>query len=70
MVNVVGPHHHAGELLQQIVLFVGRPVRADDADGLSAIFIANFFELASDQLERFFPSRWSQACHSCGSAAG
>ena len=60
MIDVVGLQHHAGEFLQKIIFFVCRPVRANDANGLSAVFVANFFELAPDQFERFFPGRGSQ----------
>ena len=60
MVDVVGLQHHARELLQQVILFVGGAVRADDADRLPAMLLASFLEALSDQLKRLFPGGWRQ----------
>ena len=54
VVDVVRAQHRARELLQQVVLFVGEAVAADDADGLAAARVA--------QLARSFCRRRSSAC--------
>ncbi len=36
VIDVVGSEHRARKLLQQVILFVGGVVRADDADGGAA----------------------------------
>ncbi len=56
MIDVVGAENGAGELLQQVRLFVGQAIAADDADGLSAARIAEFAETLADVVERFFPA--------------
>src|SRR6185437_11872068 len=61
MVNIVRSQHHARELLQQVILFVGRASGTDHANRLAAVAIANFLELLSDEFEGFFPRRWNQA---------
>src|ERR1022692_3067603 len=55
MVDIVGLQHHASKLLQQIIFFVGGPVRSENTDCPSAIFVANLRESFSDQFKRFFP---------------
>ncbi len=49
VVDVVGAEHRARELLQQVGLFVGEAVAADDADGLAAAGVA---ELAQASCRR------------------
>ena len=53
VVDVVGAEDGAGELLQQVGLFVGEAVAADDADGAAAAGVA--------QLARSFLPTWSSA---------
>ena len=48
VVDVVGAEDGAGELLQQVGLFVGEAVGADDADGLAAAGVAELAELLAD----------------------
>ena len=40
VVDVVGAEDRAGELLEEVGLFVGEAVAADDADGLAAARVA------------------------------
>src|SRR6266496_1107708 len=61
MVNIVGAQHHASELLQKIIVFVGGSRRTNYANGFATVAIANLGELLPDQLKRFFPSRGNQA---------
>ena len=60
MIDVVGAENRARKLLQQVVLFVGGPVGADDADGRAALAVADFFQLAGGQAQRMFPGRGFQ----------
>ena len=60
VVDVVGLQHHARELLQQIALFIGGSRRADHADRLTAVLIANFRKAPANQLECLFPCRRGQ----------
>ncbi len=56
MVNIVGADHHPRKLLQQIVLFVGGAVGADDAERFAATLLANLFEAFADVLDCVFPA--------------
>ena len=55
VVDVICSNRNAGELLQEVILFVGGAVRTENPNRLSAILIANLGESLSDQLKRFFP---------------
>src|SRR5580658_4943697 len=55
VVDVVSTKNHASELLQQVVFFVCRAVRAENPDRVSSRLIADFLEPPSDQFEGFFP---------------
>ena len=55
MVDVVGLQHRPRKLLQQVVLFVGGLVGADDADRRAALAVANLLELAGGQTQRVLP---------------
>jgi hypothetical protein len=61
MVDIVGAEHGACELLQQIVLFVGSAVGADDANCARALGIAHFLQLLRRMLERELPRRGGEA---------
>ena len=70
VVDVVGAEHRARELLQQVVLFVGGAVGADDADGRAALAVANFFQLGCGEAQRVLPGGGFQlALRHCGPAA-
>src|SRR5579872_15656 len=49
MINIVGLQHDASELLQQIVLFVGRAVRTVNANRLPAMHGADCRETIPDK---------------------
>ena len=55
VVDVVGGEHSTGELLQQVVFFVGVVVGANDADGRAAAAVADFFELGAGDAQGVFP---------------
>ena len=57
VVDVVGAEDRAGELLQEVGLFVGEAVAADDADGFAAAGVAEFAEFFADVVERLLPRR-------------
>ncbi len=57
VIDVVGAENRAREFLQQVILFVGGAVGADDADGRAAARVANFFEFAGGDSEARAP-RW------------
>ena len=56
MVDVVRAENGAGELLEEVGLFVGDAVRADDTDGFAAAGVAAFAELLADVVERDLPA--------------
>ena len=55
VVDVVGAENRARKLLQQVVLFVGGAVGADDADGRTAARVANLFQFAGGDAEGVLP---------------
>ena len=55
VVDVVGLEHRARELLQQVILFVGGAVGADDADGRAAARVANLLQFAGGNAKRVLP---------------
>src|ERR1035437_6594000 len=55
MVDVIRLEYDAGKLRQKIIFFVGRAIRPNHADRVSAIAIANFAKPFSDQFKSFFP---------------
>src|SRR6266567_5786149 len=55
VVDVVGLKHGARELLEEIIFFVGGAVGAENADCLSALAIANGFELGAGEAECILP---------------
>ena len=57
MIDVVRSQSSARKPVQQIILFVGRMVRADHANRLPALHIADRRKFLPDQIKRFFPSR-------------
>src|SRR5882757_2871536 len=58
MIDVVGAENSAGELLEEVGLFVGDAVRADDADGLATARVTAFAEFLTDIIERNLPAYW------------
>src|SRR5258708_24392898 len=60
VMDIVGWQNFAGEFRKQMSFFVRSTRRADDADRLSAVFVADFREFLSDQREGFFPRRRNQ----------
>ena len=70
VVDVVGAENGAREFLQQVILFVGGAVGADDADGCAAARVANFFELAGGDADAHVPMWRARAClRRCGRGA-
>src|SRR5581483_2636125 len=61
VVDIVGLQHRARKLLQEIVLFVGGPIGANDSDALTTFYIPDFSKPLSDELEGFFPRRRGKA---------
>src|SRR5438270_1891678 len=61
MIDIISLQDDACKLLQRITFFVCSSVRAHDADGLSALMIADIGKTFSDQRESFFPGGWSEA---------
>src|SRR5215472_4315864 len=57
VVDVVGLKHQAGELLQQVVFFIGGPIRPDDTYSTATISVPHLGKAFSDQLKGFFPRR-------------
>ena len=55
VVDVVGLENRACEFLQEIVLFVGGLVGADDGDRRAAAAVADFLELARGEAQGVFP---------------
>ena len=55
VVDVVGAEDRAGELLEEVGLFVGDAVGADDADALAAALIAEFAERFADVVKGLLP---------------
>ena len=61
VVDVVCAQHCARELLQQVILFVGGAIRADDADGLPALLLRTSVNFRADQLKGLFPGGGDEA---------
>ncbi len=57
MIDVVGADGRASDASEQIVLFVGGAVRADDADGLGAALGSHGGQARRGVLQRLFPGR-------------
>ena len=55
MIDVVGLEDDPGELLEQVILLVGRPIRSDYADSAALAGFHRFPKALSYQLQRFFP---------------
>src|SRR5579871_5466760 len=55
VINIVGAQHGAGELLQEVILFVGGAIGADYANGLAAFAVANFSQAFANIINGFFP---------------
>ena len=56
VVDVVGAQHRAGEFLQQVVFFVGGAIGAENTDGLAALAIADFAQLAAGVRQGLLPT--------------
>src|SRR5580658_816366 len=57
MIDVIGLQHRPGKFRKQIIFFVGRAARSDDADCAAAILVANFSKPLADPFKSFFPGR-------------
>src|SRR5262249_39481712 len=55
MIDVVCAECDASEALEEVVFFVGSAVRADEADRICAVGVADGFEFCSGSLRSFFP---------------
>src|SRR5262249_13712722 len=55
VVDVVGAEYGAGELLEEVGLFVGESVAADDADRFAAFGVAQLTELLACVMEGLLP---------------
>src|SRR5258708_12799247 len=60
VIDIVGLQNYAREFRKQISFFVCGPRRANDANRLPAVFVANFSKLLSDHRKGFFPRRRNQ----------
>src|SRR5579884_4151304 len=60
MIDIVRSQNRTSELLQQVVLFISRPVRTDHADGFAALTIANLLESAGDVIDGLLPRDGNQ----------
>ncbi len=60
MVDVVGPEHRPRKLLQQIILFVGRLIRANDANRRAAARLAHLLQNPRGHAQRVLPGRLNQ----------
>src|SRR5258708_9683888 len=60
VIDIVGLQKYAREFRKQISCFVCGPRRANDANRLPAVFVANFSKLLSDHRKGFFPRRRNQ----------
>jgi len=60
-VDIVGAEHDAREFLDEVVLFVRRPGRAQDADGVGSVRLQNSGELVGAAADGGLPVRWLPA---------
>src|SRR5438270_7774307 len=60
MVDIVRAQYGTRELLQQIILFVRGAVRADHADRIAALSVANLFEAIRHMINGLLPGDWNQ----------
>ena len=55
VIDIVGAEGAAGEALEQVILFVGSAIGADEANGVSAIDEANVAQLGGCGESSFLP---------------
>ena len=60
MIDVVCLQYRACKLREQIIFFVGRTIRADDADCCAAALIPNLAEFLPNRFKCLFPGRGRQ----------
>src|SRR5882724_12944248 len=55
VIDVVGAKGGAGEALEQVILFVGSAIGADEANGVGAVGVENLLQLCGGGFRSFFP---------------
>jgi hypothetical protein len=55
MIDIMGAEHLAGELLHQVILFIGALCGGEDPDGIRSRFLTHLHQLAGDNVQRRIP---------------